>query len=233
MTMLDVRGLSTRYGAVVAVDGVDLTAQAGRITCVMGRNGTGKTTLMRTIMGQIKAHAGTVTVDGHDLSTAPAHARAQAGVALVPQGREIFPKLTVAENLAVALSARGDGLKKVPDDLIDLFPILRQFLKRMGGDLSGGQQQQLAIARALVTNPKVLLLDEPTEGIQPNIIEDIGRILRRLAEERKLAIVLVEQYFDFVQRIGDEFLILDRGRVVAQGACKDLSMDSVGKHLSV
>jgi urea transport system ATP-binding protein len=215
------------------VDGVDLTAQAGRITCVMGRNGTGKTTLMRTIMGQIKAHAGTVTVDGHDLSTAPAHARAQAGVALVPQGREIFPKLTVAENLAVALSARGDGLKKVPDDLIDLFPILRQFLKRMGGDLSGGQQQQLAIARALVTNPKVLLLDEPTEGIQPNIIEDIGRILRRLAEERKLAIVLVEQYFDFVQRIGDEFLILDRGRVVAQGACKDLSMDSVGKHLSV
>jgi urea transport system ATP-binding protein len=233
MTMLDVRGLSTRYGAVVAVDGVDLTAQAGRITCVMGRNGTGKTTLMRTIMGQIKAHAGTVAVDGHDLSTAPAHARAQAGVALVPQGREIFPKLTVAENLAVALSARGDGLKKVPDDLIDLFPILRQFLKRMGGDLSGGQQQQLAIARALVTDPKVLLLDEPTEGIQPNIIEDIGRILRRLAEERKLAIVLVEQYFDFVQRIGDEFLILDRGRVVAQGACKDLSMDSVGKHLSV
>jgi urea transport system ATP-binding protein len=233
MTMLDVRGLSTRYGAVVAVDGVDLTAQAGRITCVMGRNGTGKTTLMRTIMGQIKAHAGTVAVDGHDLSTAPAHARAQAGVALVPQGREIFPKLTVAENLAVALSARSDGLKKVPDDLIDLFPILRQFLKRMGGDLSGGQQQQLAIARALVTDPKVLLLDEPTEGIQPNIIEDIGRILRRLAEERSLAIVLVEQYFDFVQRIGDDFLILDRGRVVAQGACKDLSMDNVGKHLSV
>jgi urea transport system ATP-binding protein len=188
---------------------------------------------MRTIMGQIKAHAGTVSVDGRDLSTAPAHARAKAGIALVPQGREIFPKLTVAENLAVALSARGDGLKKVPDDLIDLFPILRQFLKRMGGDLSGGQQQQLAIARALVTDPKVLLLDEPTEGIQPNIIEDIGRILRRLAEERKLAVVLVEQYFDFVQRIGDDFLILDRGRVVAQGACKDLSMDSVGKHLSV
>ncbi len=230
-TTLTVTGLAARYGAVAALDGVDLVARPGAITCVMGRNGTGKTTLLRTIMGQVKAHAGQVALGERILTRSSPAARARAGLGLVPQGREIFPKLTVRENLEVGLSARRDGARTVPDAIIDLFPILRQFLSRHGGDLSGGQQQQLAIARALVAQPDVLLLDEPTEGIQPNIIEDIGRILRQLAGQG-LAIVLVEQYFDFVRRIGDDVLILDRGRVVARGACAELDMAVVGHHLS-
>ena len=230
--MLTVTDLSFSYGSVRALSNVTMTFPAGQITCVMGRNGVGKTTLMRTLMGQMKAASGSIRLGERELVTAPAHIRSRSGIALVPQGREIFPKLTVLENLEVGLAARSDGLKKVPDALIDLFPILRQFAKRMGGDLSGGQQQQLAIARALVGQPKVLLLDEPTEGIQPNIIQEIGRVLQRLAGEG-MAVVLVEQYLEFVKEIGSRFYIMNRGQVVADGACSELSAAHVSEHLSV
>ena len=230
--MLSVNGLVTAYGAVEVLHGVTLQAAAGQITCVMGRNGVGKTTLMRSVMGQIRAKAGTVALGGQDVSAAPAHVRARAGIALVPQGREIFPKLTVRENLEIGFSARGAVDQSAVEAGMDMFPILRQFAKRSGGDLSGGQQQQLAIARALVGKPKVLLLDEPTEGIQPNIIEEIGRVLQRLAGEG-MAIVLVEQYLDFVQDIGHRFAIMDRGQIVAQGPTAELTGEVVGKWLSV
>jgi urea transport system ATP-binding protein len=198
----------------------------------MGRNGVGKTTLMRTVMGQIRASAGSVHLGDRDLSAAPAHVRARAGLALVPQGREIFPKLSVRENLEVAFSARGGCDPAAIEQGMDMFPILRQFTARNGGDLSGGQQQQLAIARALVGRPSVLLLDEPTEGIQPNIIQEIGRVLRRLAGEG-MTVVLVEQYLDFVKEVGDRFAIMDRGQIVAHGATAELSGEVVGKWLSV
>jgi len=229
---LAVSGLGFAYGAVTALDGVDLVAPAGEITCVIGRNGVGKTTLMRTVMGSQRAARGTVTLAGTDLTRLPAHRRARAGLALVPQGREIFPRLTVAENLAIGLAARRDGRRTIPDEVYATFPILGEFRKRLGGDLSGGQQQQLAIARALVGEPKALLLDEPTEGIQPNVIQEIGRVLRRLAE-RGLAIVLVEQYLDFVKQIGHRFAIMNRGRVVASGATDQLHAGLVAEHLSV
>lgn len=229
--MLSVSNLSFSYGGVRALNGVSFVAPAGRITCVMGRNGVGKTTLMRSVMGQLKG-SGTVLLNGEDITALPAYHRSRAGLALVPQGREIFPRLTVLENLEVGLAASRDGAARVADHHIDLFPILRKFLKRNGGDLSGGQQQQLAIARALVGGPKALLLDEPTEGIQPNIIQDIGRVLQRLASEG-MAIVLVEQYLDFVREIGHQFVILNRGQVVSSGAVSDLSDAVVAEHLRV
>ena len=230
--MLTIKDLSFSYGSVRALNGVSMDFPAGQITCIMGRNGVGKTTLMRTLMGQMKASSGSIRLGERELITTPAHVRSRAGIALVPQGREIFPKLTVLENLEVGLAARSDGLKKVPDALIDLFPILRQFAKRMGGDLSGGQQQQLAIARALVGQPKVLLLDEPTEGIQPNIIQDIGRVLQRLAGEG-MTVVLVEQYLEFVKEIGQRFYLMNRGAVVASGTTAELTDAHVSEHLSV
>ncbi len=230
--MLTTDALSYSYGAVQAVREVSITAQAGEITCIMGRNGVGKTTLLRTVMGQLSVNGGSISLGGHDVTALPAHRRAKAGIALVPQGREIFPKLTVWENLEVGLMARRDGLKTIPASAVDAFPILRQFAKRSGGDLSGGQQQQLAIARALVGEPKVLLLDEPTEGIQPNIIQDIGRVLQRLAAGG-MAVVLVEQYLDFVREIGHRFYAMDRGRIVAAGTTAELTDDVVARHLSV
>ena len=230
--MLTIQDLNFSYGSVRALNNVSMDFPAGQITCIMGRNGVGKTTLMRTVMGQMKASAGSIRLGERELVTTPAHVRSRAGIALVPQGREIFPKLTVLENLEVGLAARSDGLKKVPDALIDLFPILRQFAKRMGGDLSGGQQQQLAIARALVGQPKVLLLDEPTEGIQPNIIQDIGRVLQRLAGEG-MTVVLVEQYLEFVKEIGQRFYLMNRGAVVASGTTAELTDAHVSEHLSV
>ena len=229
---LAIDGLVAAYGSVEVLHGVALECPAGQVTCIMGRNGVGKTTLMRTVMGQIRAKAGTVRLRGTDLSAAPAHARARAGLALVPQGREIFPKLTVRENLEVAYSARGRSDPAAIEQGMDMFPILRQFAARNGGDLSGGQQQQLAIARALVGRPSVLLLDEPTEGIQPNIIQEIGRVLRRLAGEG-MAVVLVEQYLDFVKEVGDRFAIMDRGQIVARGTTAELGSEVVGKWLSV
>jgi len=230
---LEVRDVSLAYGGVKALHQVSFTAELGKITCIMGRNGVGKTSLMRAVMGVLPVTGGTIKLHGADLTKAPSYKRARAGIALVPQGREIFPKLTVDQNLQVALAARSDGVRTVPEDVLDLFPILRSMSKRMGGDLSGGQQQQLAIARALTGNPKVLLLDEPTEGIQPNIIQHIGEVLRLLVEKRGLTIVLVEQYLDFVKEFGHHFAIMDRGQFVASGAIDGLNQDLISRHLSV
>jgi len=199
----------------------------------MGRNGVGKTTLMRNIVGLEKASKGSVTLDGRDISKVPARRRAQSGLALVPQGRMIFPRLTVKENLEVGLSARTDGRRTIPEEIYELFPVLKEMGARQGGNLSGGQQQQLAIGRALVGEPRVLLLDEPTEGIQPNIIQAIGQVLLRLVSEKEMTVVLVEQYVDFIKEFGDHFYIMNRGRVVANGDTPQLSEAIVRQHLSV
>jgi urea transport system ATP-binding protein len=231
--MLTTQNLTFSYGMVQALRGISIVAEQGRITCVMGRNGVGKTTLMRTIMGSLKKTGGSVLLDGVEVGQLPSNKRARAGIALVPQGRQIFPKLSVEENLRVGLQARADGSRVIPAELFDLFPILKTMSKRMGGDLSGGQQQQLAIARALCGNPKVLLLDEPTEGIQPNVIQQIGHVLRKLVVERNMTVVLVEQYLDFVREFGETFYVLNRGSVVAEGKTEDLTEEVVSQHLSV
>ena len=225
--------LEFSYGMVQALRGVTLSMEPGRITCVIGRNGVGKTTLMRTLMGLLKATAGSVCIDEKNVTKFPAFKRAKAGIALVPQGRQIFPKLTVMENLRVGLQARNDGVKTIPEELFELFPVLKQMAGRMGGDLSGGQQQQLAIARALAGDPKVLLLDEPTEGIQPNIIQQIGHVLRKLATERNMTVVLVEQYLEFVREFGAYFYIHNRGADVAEGVTSELKDELISRHLTV
>ena len=231
--MLATKNLSFSYGMVPALRNISVNMAQGAVTCVTGRNGVGKTTLMKTIMGTLRHGAGTIMLGEKEVSNLPPNRRAKAGIALVPQGRQIFPKLTVEENLRIGLQARTDGLRAIPADVYDLFPVLKTMSKRMGGDLSGGQQQQLAIARALVGEPRVLLLDEPTEGIQPNIIQQIGHVLRKLVSERGMTVVLVEQYLDFVREFGQYFYILDRGRVVAEGATAELTNEIVHKHLSV
>lgn len=230
--MLEANQVDFSYGNVRALTGVSLAASAGEILCVTGRNGVGKTTLMRCVMGLERVAGGSVTLDGVEVTRLAAERRAAAGVALVPQGRMIFPKLTVEENLRIGLQARRDGVKKIPAEIYDTFPILRDFLKRKGGDLSGGQQQQLAIGRAMAGGPKVMLLDEPTEGIQPNIIQEIGRVLQRLAEAG-MAVVLVEQYLDFVKEIGDRVLVMNRGSVVASGAMGVLTPELEREYLGV
>jgi urea transport system ATP-binding protein len=231
--MLAIDKLSFSYGMVQALRNITLSASPGRVTCVMGRNGVGKTTLMKTIMGLLRPNAGSVMLDDLNVTKLAANRRARSGIALVPQGRQIFPKLTVEENLRIGLQARTDRVRTIPSELYDLFPVLKQMGKRMGGDLSGGQQQQLAIARALCGNPKVLLLDEPTEGIQPNIIQQIGVVLRKLVSERNMTVLLVEQYLDFVREFGEHFYILNRGAVVAEGPTSDLREELVSRHLSV
>ncbi len=230
---LVINDLSFGYGAVTALDGVSMGLEPGRISCIIGRNGVGKTTLMRTIMGSYRCRSGSISVDGEAITELPAHRRARVGLALVPQGREIFPRLTVEENLRVGLLARRDGLRRVPDEIYQMFPILKEMSRRRGGDLSGGQQQQLAIGRALAGDPRILLLDEPTEGIQPNIIQAIGGVLRRLAVDRGMTVVLVEQYLDFVREFGDDFHIMNRGRVVASGTTDQLDDHLIREHLSV
>jgi urea transport system ATP-binding protein len=231
--MLQIDNLSFSYGAVKAIDNVSMTIPAAQVTCIMGRNGVGKTTLLKNVMGLVKSAAGSVRLNDSDLTKYPANKRARQGIALVPQGRQIFPRLTVEENLRVGLQARNDNLKIIPEEVLDLFPILKTMSKRMGGDLSGGQQQQLALARALVSDPKVLLLDEPTEGIQPNIIQQIGEVLKKLVALKSMTILLVEQYLDFVREIAAQFYIMDRGRIVAHGPTTDLSTEIVHRHLSV
>jgi urea transport system ATP-binding protein len=231
--MLSVTDLQYSYGAVQTVRGVSIDVPAGQVTCVIGRNGVGKTTLLKSIMGVLKQSGGQVTLGGRDLTPLAANQRARAGVALVPQGRMIFPKLTIEENLKVGLQARIDGKRVIPPEVYDTFPVLKQMLKRMGGDLSGGQQQQLAIARALVGEPKALLLDEPTEGIQPNIIQQIGHVLGELVKQKNMAVLLVEQYLDFVKEFGRSFYIMNRGKVVAQGPTAELSDAVVSQHLGV
>ncbi len=216
--MLRVENLHVHYGASHALRGVSLEAVPGEVTCILGRNGVGKTTLLRAIMGHVGASSGRVSLDGGDITRAAPYARARLGVASVPQGREIFARLTVRENLETGFAAVRERAKRVvPPDILAMFPVLETMLGRRGGDLSGGQQQQLAIARALVARPKVLLLDEPTEGIQPSIIKEIEQVIRSLAAQGDMAIVLVEQYFEWARDLCDSYAVMDRGQVVLAG----------------
>jgi urea transport system ATP-binding protein len=212
--------------------GIDLEVPAGACTALLGRNGVGKTTLLRCLMGEVPVRSGTLLLEGEDVTALPPWERARRGLGYVPQGREIFSRLTVAENLLVGEAAAGAGSVTSRDELEELFPILRTMQRRRGGDLSGGQQQQLAIARALVSRPRVLLLDEPTEGIQPSTIQEIGRVLRRLLEKR-MTILLVEQYLDFAMELADHCVVLSRGEIVLRGQVRDLDPAQVRKHLSV
>jgi urea transport system ATP-binding protein len=230
--MLRLEDVSFSYGAIKTLHQVNMEMKPKQITCVMGRNGVGKTTLMKNIMGTLTANSGKILLEDKDVRPLPANKRAKEGLALVPQGRHIFPKLTVEENLRVGLEARTDKRRTIPEEVYDLFPVLKTMSKRKGGDLSGGQQQQLAIARALVGDPKVILLDEPTEGIQPNIVERIG-VLRNLVAEKDVAIVIVEQFLDFVKEFGHRFYIMNRGAVVAEGATSELSESLIAAHLHV
>ncbi|WP_420336119.1 urea ABC transporter ATP-binding subunit UrtE [Roseibium sp.] len=231
--MLNVDQIDLYYGAAQALKGVSLSAETGKVTCLMGRNGVGKTSTLRAIAGQQGIAAGKIIWDGQDISSLPAHARARAGIALVPQGREVFPLLSVKENLETGFAPVKRKDRYIPDTIFELFPVLKDMLNRRGGDLSGGQQQQLAIARALVTRPKLLVLDEPTEGIQPSIIKDIGRAIAWLRDQGTMAIVLVEQYFEFARDLADTYAVMDRGEVVLAGSGKDLSETEVRRYLTV
>jgi urea transport system ATP-binding protein len=221
--MLAVNAIDLHYGAAQALRGISLKAEPGKVTCVLGRNGVGKTSLLRAIAGQHPVSKGTITLAGSDITKLPTVQRARNGVAFVPQGREIFPLLTVEENLETGFAPLPRNQRSVPDDVFSLFPVLRDMLGRRGGDLSGGQQQQLAIGRALVMRPKLLLLDEPTEGIQPSIIKDIGRAISYLRSLKEMAIILVEQYLDFAQELGDHLVVMDRGSIVY--SCDRATMD--------
>jgi urea transport system ATP-binding protein len=221
--MLDVSSIDLHYGAAQALRGISLTAEPGKVTCVLGRNGVGKTSLLRAIVGQHPVSKGAITFEGKDITRLSTVERARHGIAIVPQGREIFPLLTVEENLETGFAPLPRSERSVPDDVFSLFPVLGNMLRRRGGDLSGGQQQQLAIGRALVMRPRLLLLDEPTEGIQPSIIKDIGRAISYLRGLGQMAIVLVEQYLDFAQELGDRLAVMDRGSIVY--ACDRASMD--------
>lgn len=232
--MLRVEKLNQFYGESHTLWDVDLEVPLGECTCLMGRNGVGKTTLLRSIMGALPARSGKISMASTDLTERPPWDRARAGIGLVPQGREIFSLLTVEENLLVGLAAnRGKGQKQIPRRIFELFPVLETMLRRRGGDLSGGQQQQLAIGRALMSAPRVLILDEPTEGIQPNIVQQIGDVLIELNRKEELTILLVEQKLPFARRVGNRFCVMDRGRSVASGKMSELSDDIVQRHLVV
>jgi urea transport system ATP-binding protein len=221
--MLDVNAVDLYYGAAQALRAVSIKAEPGKVTCVLGRNGVGKTSLLRALVGQHPIAHGTITWDGADITRLRPYERARRGIAYVPQGREIFPLLTVEENLETGFAPLKRDDRRIPDDVFSLFPVLQDMLRRRGGDLSGGQQQQLAIGRALVMQPRLLLLDEPTEGIQPSIIKDIGRAIAYLRNLGGIAIVLVEQYLDFASELGDYFAVMDRGAIVH--ACDRAGMD--------
>lgn len=231
--LLSIGSLDVYYGQSQVLRDLNLELQPGAITALMGRNGVGKTTLLKSIMGLLPARRGEIIFAGKKINALPPEKRARSGIAYVPQGREIFPKLTIEENLRIGLAARQDGLKKIPEDeVFGLFPFLKDMRKRLGGNLSGGQQQQLAIARALIGKPKVLLLDEPTEGIQPSIIQDIERVLFGLKEKGDISILLVEQYLDFARRLGDRYYIMQRGTMVHSGKTSELTDETVKKHLA-
>ena len=231
--MLKAEKVDLFYGAAQALRGVSLEAEKGKVTALMGRNGVGKTSLLRAIMGEQPIASGAIAFDGTVLGRMAPHQRARLGIAYVPQGRDIFPLLTVKENLETGYAPLDRDKRNIPSDVFDLFPVLRDMLRRRGGDLSGGQQQQLAIARALVTRPKLLVLDEPTEGIQPSIIKDIGRAIEWLRSTGDMAILLVEQYFDFVKGLADTIAVMDRGEIVLAGNLSDLDADRIRGHLTV
>jgi urea transport system ATP-binding protein len=230
--MLEAQGLNQFYGGSHILRDVGFEARAGEVTVVLGRNGVGKTTLLKSLMGVVPVRSGTVRLDGVDITRAAPFERVRSGIGYVPQGREIFGRLTVEENLLMGLATRG-AAAKIPGELFELFPVLDQMRRRRGGDLSGGQQQQLAIARALACGPKLLMLDEPTEGIQPSIIKDIGRVIRMLADRGTMAIVLVEQYYDFAAGLADRYVVMDRGRVVASGRGVDMQADRVRERMAI
>jgi urea transport system ATP-binding protein len=231
--VLTVDAIDLHYGAAQALRRVSVAAERGRITCVLGRNGVGKSSLLRAVVGHLPVSAGRILFEGQDITRLKAHERARRGIAYVPQGREIFPLLTVRENLETGFARLPSRGRTLPGELFELFPILKSMLGRRGGDLSGGQQQQLAIARALVTRPRLLVLDEPTEGIQPSIIKDIGRAITYLREQGKMAIFLVEQYFDFARSLADTYAVMERGEVVLAGNSAEMVESDVRRYLTV
>src|SRR3954470_18237103 len=231
--MLSVEAVDLYYGASHALRRVSLTANKGEVTCILGRNGVGKTSLLRAIFGLQPIRSGQIRWEDREITTLAPHERARAGLALVPQGREIFPRLTVLENLMTGFATVPRSLRHVPDEIFALFPVLKDMLSRRGGDLSGGQQQQLAIARALVARPRLLILDEPTEGIQPSIIKEIGRVIERLAAQGEMAILLVEQYFEFARDLAAAYAVMQRGEVVASGRRSEMDDTVVRSYLTV
>ena len=230
--MLEIKNIHQYYGGSHILRDVSLEAKRGQVTVVLGRNGVGKTTLLKSLMGLVPVKSGTILLEGEAIQQRTPYERARAGIGFVPQGREIFARLTVEENLRMGLATQR-GNAPVPQELYELFPVLRQMLHRRGGDLSGGQQQQLAIARALAARPRLLVLDEPTEGIQPSIIKDIGRVIRMLADRGDMAILLVEQYYDFARELADAYVVMERGEVVARGAGKDMERDGVRQRVAI
>ena len=230
--MLTAKNIHQYYGGSHILRGVSLQTQPGKVTVLLGRNGAGKTTLLKALMGLVPVKSGSIEFEGRQIQSATPYERARAGIGFVPQGREIFARLTVEENLRMGLAYKSANTT-VPAELYELFPVLQQMLGRRGGDLSGGQQQQLAIARALAAQPKLLILDEPTEGIQPSIIKDIGRVIRMLADRGDMAILLVEQYYDFAEELADDYLVMERGEFIASGLGKDMQANSVRQLVAI
>ena len=230
--MLIVKNINQYYGGSHILRNVSLQSQRGKVTVLLGRNGAGKTTLLKSLMGLIPIRTGSIELDGQPIQSDTPYERARAGIGFVPQGREIFARLTVEENLRMGLAYKSASTP-IPAELFELFPVLRQMLNRRGGDLSGGQQQQLAIARALAAQPKMLILDEPTEGIQPSIIKDIGRVIRMLADRGDMAILLVEQYYDFAEALADDYLVMERGEFIARGLGKDMQAHAVRQLVAI
>lgn len=230
--MLVVKDINQYYGGSHILRGVSLEARLGKVTVLLGRNGVGKTTLLKSLMGLVPIRSGSIEFDGHALEKATSYERARAGIGFVPQGREIFARLTVEDNLLMGLAYKSASTP-IPAELFELFPVLKQMISRRGGDLSGGQQQQLAIARALAAKPKLLILDEPTEGIQPSIIKDIGRVIRMLADRGDMAIVLCEQYYDFAQELADDYLVMQRGEVIARGPGSEMESKGIRQLVAI
>ncbi len=230
--MLNIENLNQKYGGSHILRDLTFEVKKGEVTTLLGRNGAGKTTLLKCLMGVVASATGTITFDGRDITHDPSHIRVRCGIGYVPQGREIFPRLTVYENLMMGLASKPSGTE-LPPRIFEMFPVLKQFLKRLGGDLSGGQQQQLAIGRALAVSPQLLLLDEPTEGIQPSIIKDIERTIHALAEEGTMAILLVEQYYDFAHSLADQYLLMERGEFIKRGTGEDMEKDGVRELLAI
>ena len=232
MTLLQVSNINQYYGGSHILRDVSFEVHLGRITVLLGRNGVGKTTLLKSLMGAIPIRSGSINFDGHAIEKSAPYERARAGIGYVPQGREIFARLTVEDNLRMGLATRPAG-SEIPAELFELFPVLKQMLHRRGGDLSGGQQQQLAIARALASGPKLLVLDEPTEGIQPSIIKDIGRVIRMLAGRGNMGILLCEQYYDFAEELADDYLVMERGEVIASGLGNEMQTKGIRQLVSI